>query len=102
MSRETAARSGADEEIQAFLESAPDAAVIVDAQGQITIVNRQTEKLFGYSREELLGRPVEMLIPARHRSGHILHRAKYAKHPQVRPMGVTLDLHGVRKDGTEF
>jgi len=102
MSRETAARSGADEEIQAFLESAPDAAVIVDAQGQITIVNRQTEKLFGYSREELLGRPVEMLIPARHRSGHILHRAQYAKRPRVRPMGVTLDLHGVRKDGTEF
>ncbi|MDE3136524.1 MAG: PAS domain S-box protein [Acidobacteriota bacterium] len=87
---------------RALVESAPDAVIIVDAEGKISLINRQTEKLFGYSREELLGQPVEMLVPAAHRAEHVNHRTAYAKHPQARPMGAGLELFGLRKDGTEF
>jgi PAS domain S-box-containing protein len=92
----------AEETFRDLLESAPDAMVVVDGQGRIALVNAQTERLFGYRREELLGKPVETLVPARFRSGHVGQRSTYAKDPHVRPMGVGLDLFGRRKDGSEF
>jgi protein-histidine pros-kinase len=85
-----------------LLEAAPDAIVIVAADGQMLLVNRQAERLFGYEREELLGRDVEMLIPERFRPGHSAHRAAYAGDARPRPMDAGLDLRGLRKDGSEF
>ena len=85
-----------------LLESAPDAIVIVNAAGEIKLVNKETEKLFGYSRQELLGQRVEMLVPERYQQYHAGHRAEYAAEPRVRPMGVGLELFGHRKDGSEF
>ncbi|MFH7334619.1 PAS domain S-box protein [Streptomyces sp. KHY 26] len=85
-----------------MLEAAPDAMVIVDDTGVIRLVNAQTEAVFGYRREELLGRPVELLVPHRFRDHHTRHRDGYAANRQVRPMGAGLELHGLRKDGSEF
>jgi len=85
-----------------LLESAPDAMIIVDDCGEITIVNEQTESMFGYSREEMIGQPVEMLLPDRLRHAHLAHRDKYVASPSLRPMGTGLNLVGQRKDGTEF
>lgn len=76
--------------------------VITDDCGIIMLVNAQTESLFGYSRAELLGRSVEVLVPVRHREQHQAHRRGYAGNRQVRPMGAGLDLYGLRRDGTEF
>lgn len=87
---------------RSLLESAPDAMVIVDAQGMITLVNSQTERLFGYDRKELLGKPVEQLVPARFRERHQDHRGLFAKNPHVRPMGTGMELFAVRRDGSEF
>lgn len=91
-----------EDKFRALLESAPDAMVIVDAQGRIVLLNRQTEKLFGYTREELLGQPVEKLMPARSRTIHFDHRGEFAQAPRVRMMGTGMELLGLRKDGTEF
>lgn len=93
---------GAEERFRGLLEAAPDAMVIVDDMGTIRLVNAQTEALFGYRREELLGQPVELLIPGRFRAHHVQHRDGYAANRQVRPMGAGLELHGLRRDGTEF
>ncbi|WP_128380760.1 PAS domain S-box protein [Streptomyces cavernae] len=102
----TALREGgpraAEDKFRGLLEAAPDAMVIVDGAGTIRLVNAQTEALFGYRREELLGRPVELLVPGRFRECHHLHREGYINNGQVRPMGAGLDLHGLRKNGTEF
>lgn len=101
----TAARSEADSGeamFRALLESAPDAMVIVDADGHISLVNRQAELLFGYDRAALLGQPVEVLVPNRFRSGHHGHRVRYADQPVVRPMGAGAELFGLRADDTEF
>lgn len=87
---------------EGLLESAPDAVVIVDADGRITQVNRQTERFFGYERDEILGRPVEALIPERFHGTHVDHRRQYADAPRVRAIGAGLELFGIRKDGSEF
>ncbi|MEW2044260.1 SpoIIE family protein phosphatase [Streptomyces sp. NPDC005476] len=96
------ALGGAEERFRGLLEAAPDAMVIVDDCGIIKLVNAQTEALFGHGREELLGRPVELLIPHRFHQQHTVHRSGYTANRQVRPMGAGLELHGLRKDGTEF
>jgi PAS domain S-box-containing protein len=85
-----------------LLEAAPDGMVIIDHQGTIVMVNAQTEKLFGYRRDELMGEPVELLVPERFRDTHPFHRKQYGKNPQPRPMGADLDLYALRKDKTEF
>ncbi|WP_372404525.1 PP2C family protein-serine/threonine phosphatase [Streptomyces luteireticuli] len=95
-------RGAADERFRGLLESAPDAMVIVDDGGVIRLVNAQTEALFGYDRRELLGRPVEVLVPGRFRDRHTAHRESYARNQQFRPMGAGLELYGLRKDGREF
>ncbi|WP_455567303.1 SpoIIE family protein phosphatase [Streptomyces diastatochromogenes] len=100
--RDVSERKAAEERFRGLLEAAPDAMVIVDDTGIIRLVNAQTEALFGYGREELLGHPVELLVPGRFRTHHTTHRNSYAHNQQVRPMGAGLDLYGLRKDGTEF
>jgi PAS domain S-box-containing protein len=91
-----------ENEFRYLLEWAPDGMIIVDAQGTIVQVNAQAEQLFGYTRDELLGQPIERLIPARFRDRHPADRDEYAAHPRVRPMGIGLELFGLRKDGSEF
>jgi PAS domain S-box-containing protein len=90
------------DEFRAFVEAAPDAMVIADEHGAISLVNAQTEKLFGYQREELLGKPIEMLIPERYRGAHVQHRRAYGDSPRLRSMGAGRDPYGLRKDGSEF
>ena len=85
-----------------LLEAAPDAIVIVSADGLIQLVNTQLERMFGYTRLELLGEPVEVLIPQRFRARHPGHRQHYFADPKVRPMGAGLSLRAVRRDGSEF
>jgi PAS domain S-box-containing protein len=97
-----AAPAGGEEQFRALLELAPDAMVIVDHRGVIRLVNAQTEEMFGYRRGELLGRPVEILLPERFRADHPVHRQAYAASQQVRPMGAGLELRGLRRDGAEF
>jgi PAS domain S-box-containing protein len=85
-----------------LLDAAPDAMVVVDATGIIALINRQTESLFGYAREELIGEPIEVLLPKRFRERHPQHRQQFVDAPRVRPMGLGLELFGQHKDGTEF
>ena len=92
----------ADNRYRRLLEAAPDGIVEVDGSGRIVLVNSQAEKLFGYRREELLGKSVEILMPGRFRDRHPAHRGRYQAHSQIRPMGSGLDLRALRADGTEF
>jgi len=87
---------------QALLESASEGILLVAADGRIALVNAAAERMFGYRREELLGRTMEVLLPERVRHGHVQHRADYFRRPRVRPMGMGLDLAGRRQDGSEF
>jgi PAS domain S-box-containing protein len=85
-----------------FLEFAPDAVIGVDEAGEIRLANPRTQAVFGYAREELIGRSVEMLVPEALRSTHVAHRTRYFESPRARPMGAELDLYARRKNGTEF
>ncbi len=95
-------RKRAEERFRQLLESAPDAVVVVDAAGRIALVSAQTEQVFGYSRDELLGKPVELLIPESDRKRHQEHRTDYSARPRIRPMGGGLEFRALRKDGREF
>jgi PAS domain S-box-containing protein len=100
--RDVSRRKQAERKFRGLLESAPVAMVIVDEAGHIVLVNGQTERLFGYRRDEMLEQPVELLIPERFRAGHAKYRAGYSLQPRVRQMGLGMRLHGRRKDGSEF
>jgi PAS domain S-box-containing protein len=91
-----------DERFRQLVESSPDGMVIIDPEGRIQQVNAQSEALFGYDRQELVGFSIEMLLPERFRGVHVGHRTQYLARPQRRPMGAGLELAGRRKDGSEF
>ncbi len=88
--------------LSAVLEAMPDALVIVDEKGRIVLINKQTEKLFGFERTELLGEYVERLMPDSFRNRHEQHRKNFTENPHTRSMGVGLDLLGLKKDGSQF
>jgi PAS domain S-box-containing protein len=88
--------------VRALLEQAPDSLVVVDEAGVIRLVNNRFEEMFGYDRAEILGRPVETLVPEGVRPRHGAHRLHYRAAPHRRPMGQGLELEGMRKDGTLF
>jgi PAS domain S-box-containing protein len=96
------ARKRAEERFRVAVESAPSGMVMIDRSGKIILVNQEIERLFGYAREELLGQPIEKLVPERLRSGHPGYRVDFFAHPQARAMGVGRELYGVRKDGVEI
>jgi len=97
-----AAVRASEVKFRGILESAPDAMVIADGHGRIVLVNAETERLFGYGREELVGQLVDVLVPERFRGKHPQHREGYTAHPRTRTMGEGRDLWGLRKDKTEF
>jgi PAS domain S-box-containing protein len=88
--------------LRGLFEFAPDTVVVVDRAGRIARVNAQIVAMFGYSQDELLSKPVELLLPDRFRQGHMRHRADYTAEPHTRTMGAGLELQGRRKDGSEF
>jgi PAS domain S-box-containing protein len=91
-----------DDRYRGLLETAADAMVVSDSRGQILLINAETERVFGYSREELIGQTIEVLIPEAFRKGHPQHRQDYNAHPRTRLIGESLELRGLRKDRTEF
>lgn len=109
VARDVTARKTAEESLRrseatarAFLESASESIVVTDAAGRIVLVNARTETMFGYVRTELIGQPVEVLIPIPLRERHVAHRGTYMTAPRIRSMGQGLDLAGLKKDGAEF
>lgn len=100
--QDISARRSDEERFRRVVESAPNAIVMVNSAGLIEMVNAQTERLFGYERMELFGKPVELLMPRHFRQRHPDLRQLFLADPQSRPMGAGRDLFAVRKDGTEF
>jgi PAS domain S-box-containing protein len=100
--RDITQRKKEEEKFRNLLEAAPDAMVIVDSRGRIQLVNAQTERLFGYTRGELSGQRVEMLIPSRYQGSHVASREEYGRSPHSRAMGAGLELYGRHKDGSEI
>jgi PAS domain S-box-containing protein len=100
--RDVTTQRAAEARFRALLESAPDGIVVVDAAGTIIIVNSQTEQLFGYTRQELVGKPIEMLVPSRFHHAHESDRRTYVSDPKLRPMGAGRALTGRKKNGSEF
>jgi PAS domain S-box-containing protein len=100
--QDVTARKRAEERFRALLESAPDAMMLSNEYGRIVLCNSQCEKLFGYTHGELIGQPVEMLVPARYRHIHPHHRNAYYEHPVHRMIGADKDIYARRKDATEF
>jgi len=90
------------EAAEKLFEHSPDGTVASDSQGVIVRVNAQLEKMFGYDRRELIGQPIEILLPERFRDAHVSHRKDYGQQARMRPMGAGLELYGRRKDGSEF
>lgn len=95
-------RKHAEERFRRVVESSPNAIVLANSEGKINLVNVQTEKLFGYPREELIGKKIEMLIPERFRDKHIHYREGFLMNPSTRAMGAGRELYGLRKDGSEI
>ena len=102
VARDVTERKRAEAKFRGLLEAAPDAMVIVNPDGVVTLVNAQAEVLFGYTRHEMLGQAVELLMPARFRDLHPRHRGGYVAAPHTRAMGPGFELFGLRKDGSEF
>jgi PAS domain S-box-containing protein len=100
--RDVSERQRAEDRLRQVIEGAPNGMVMVDGQGKIVLVNAQIEAAFGYDRSELLGKPIEILVPLRFRADHPTYRSSFAQSPSPRPMGVGRDLFGLRKDGSEF
>lgn len=100
--RDISADDTSEAYFKSVLESAPDAMIIIDHHGKIAVVNGQAERMFGYTRKQLLGQEIEMLLPEALRDRHISHRAGYAAEPVLRPMGNDLELRGQRRDGSAF
>ncbi|MDO9300687.1 MAG: PAS domain S-box protein, partial [Anaerolineales bacterium] len=100
--RDITERKRAEQQLQTLLEVMPDGVLAVNAEGNIIVANAQIEALFGYRREELLGQPIEMLLPERNRVIHPRHRDGYLAAPKTRTMGSGLELYARRKDGSEF
>lgn len=94
-------RKQADDRFRIVVEAAPNTMIMVDQQGKIVLVNSQTEILFGYTRDELMGQPIELLVPERYGQGHPNYRTSFFANPEARPMGAGRDLYGRRKDGQE-
>ena len=95
-------RKQAEEKFRLAVEASPSGILLVNREGNITLVNTQTERMFGYDRNELVGKPVEMLLPERFASGHSVYRAKFLAAPETRAMGAGRELFARRKDGSEF
>lgn len=100
--RDTTVRRQAEAKFRGLLESAPDGIVVVDREGRIVIVNGEIERMFGYGRDELIGRKVEILVPEQYREGHVITRNGYFASPRTRPMGAGRALMGRKRDGTGF
>ena len=98
---EISVRRHIEDRFRLVVEATPNAMVMIGADGRIALLNSQTESLFGYDRQELLGQPVEILVPERLRDIHRGHRGIFLKHPTTRAMGAGRDLFGIRKDGSE-
>lgn len=95
-------RKQAEEQFRLVVESAPCGLVMIDEAGAVLLVNPELEKQFGYSKQEMIGQRIEMLVPARFRDQHPAHRHSFNRLPAARAMGAGRDLHGLRKDGSEF
>lgn len=96
------AKRRAEKRVHTYLEASPDGVVVVDTDGEIRRLNEQIVNLFGYDKMELVGEPIEQLLPERYRDDHVDYREQYVESPDRRPMGVGLPLYGQRKDGSEF
>lgn len=102
VTRDLTLRMKQETRLRDLLEAAPDAMVVVDKLGAVVLVNAQAEKVFGYTRSEIVGQNIERLVPERYRGVHPLHRSAFFMQPRVRPMGEGLELAGLHKDGHEF
>ncbi|NGY58009.1 PAS domain S-box protein [Lentzea sp. NEAU-D13] len=102
IARDVTERIKAEQRFRQLVLAAPDAMLIVDEHGTIALVNEQTERLFGYGREDLVGQSIELLIPARLRETHVGHRQRYLKDPRHRRMGTGIELAGLRRDGSQI